>query len=203
MVCALDETKIQQCTANKGIKWYFNLPLAPHFGGVHESMIKAAKRTISAVLGNADITDDNWEMITEMITAVTGPESLIISRPLTYQSANPDDDIRNTPNRFLHGRVGGELALDLVDKDFHQKKRWRRIQEIVHYFWKRWMKEWLPSIGSRKKWRHKGDMKENDVVLAVDPDTPKGKWLLGRALEIFPGTDGRIRVAKIKLKIQG
>ena len=33
-------------------------------------------------------------------------------------------------------------------------------------------------------------MKENDVVLAVDPDTPKGKWLLGRVLEIFPGTDG-------------
>ena len=59
LVRALDETKIQQSTANKGIKWYFNPPLAPHFGGVHESMIKAAKRTISAVLGNAGVTDDN------------------------------------------------------------------------------------------------------------------------------------------------
>ena len=33
----------------------FNPPSAPHFGGVYETMIKAAKRTIFAILGNADI----------------------------------------------------------------------------------------------------------------------------------------------------
>ena len=33
--------------------WRFNPPLAPHLGGVHEtiSMIKAAKKAIQAVLG--------------------------------------------------------------------------------------------------------------------------------------------------------
>ena len=40
-------------------------------------------------------------------------------------------------------------------------------------------------------------MKENDVVLTVDPDTPRGKWPLGRVLEIFCGTDVQIRVGKI------
>lgn len=52
---------------------------------------------------------------------------------------------------------------------------------------------------SKKKWQtEQEDMKENDVVLAVDLDTPREKWSLGRVLEIFSGTDGRVRVAKTK-----
>lgn len=97
LVRALDKTKIQQSATNKGIKKYFNPPLASHFHGVHESMIKVAKRAISAILGNADITDE------ELITAVTRAESLVNCQPLTYQSSNPDDDIPIVPNYFLHG----------------------------------------------------------------------------------------------------
>ena len=73
----LDQTKINSSIANKGVKWYFNPPLAPHFGGVHESMMKSAKRAINAILGNADITDE------ELMTAIIGAEGLINSRPLT------------------------------------------------------------------------------------------------------------------------
>ena len=103
------------------MKWYFNPTLAPHFGGAHESMIKAAIRAISAALGNSDITGE------ELITPVTGAESLKNSRPLTHQSANPDDDISIKPNHFLHGTIEEEFALDLVDEeDFHPKKRWIR-----------------------------------------------------------------------------
>ena len=44
LVRELDENKINQSIANKGIIWHFNPPLAPHFGGVHEVMIKSAKK---------------------------------------------------------------------------------------------------------------------------------------------------------------
>lgn len=32
--------------------------------------------------------------------------------------------------------------------------------------------------------------------LVVSPDTPRGKWPMGRVLEVHPGNDGRVRVAK-------
>ena len=99
LVAELDKDKIKQSVANKGVKWNFNPPMAPHFGGVHESMIKSAKRAIKAILGNADVTDE------ELMTAIIGAEGLINSRPLTYQTADPSDDVPLTPNHFLHGQM--------------------------------------------------------------------------------------------------
>ena len=115
--------------------WHLNLPLAPHFGGVHEAMIKAAKRAVNAVLGNADETDE------ESTTAFTGAEALLNSRPLTNQSANPEDDIPLTPNHFLIGQIGGQFAPESVDEtNYSLKKRWRRVQELVRHFWHRWLR---------------------------------------------------------------
>ena len=45
----LDKDQIIGNTAYKGVKWLFNPPSAPHFGGVHESVIKSAKRAIFAI----------------------------------------------------------------------------------------------------------------------------------------------------------
>ena len=100
MLLLLDEDKIKESTSNKGIVWHFTPPLAPHFGGVHESMIKSAKKALNAILGNANITDE------ELMTALTGAEALLNSRPLTYHSANPHDDIPLTPNHFCTAKLG-------------------------------------------------------------------------------------------------
>ena len=72
----MDTNKIQDQTASKGVKWCFNPPLAPHFGGVHEAMIKAAKKAICAILSNADINDE------ELMTTFIGVEVLLNSRVL-------------------------------------------------------------------------------------------------------------------------
>ena len=39
LLLQLEEDKIKASTSNKGIVWHFTPPLAPHFDGVHESMI--------------------------------------------------------------------------------------------------------------------------------------------------------------------
>ncbi|CAG2252551.1 unnamed protein product [Mytilus edulis] len=195
LVALLDKDKIHNSISNQGIKWHFNPPLAPHFGGIHETMIKSAKRAIYAILGNADINDE------ELLTAFTGAEALINSRPLTYQSADPKDDTPLTPNHFLHGQLGGHFAPETVDNtDFNPRKRWRRIQELIRHFWKRWIREWLPGLNKRDKWtKTKRDMKTDDIVLVMNPNVPRGHWPLGRIIEVFPGKDGHVRVAKVSL----
>ena len=63
--------------SNKGIKWHFNPPRASRFGGFFEALIKSTKRDVAAVLSDTDITDE------DLLTALTGVEGLLCSRPLT------------------------------------------------------------------------------------------------------------------------
>ena len=118
LVQQLDQDRIMASTANKGVKWHFNPPHAPHFGGVFETMVKSAKKAIGAILGSADITDE------ELLSAFTGAKVLMNSRPRAYLSANLKDNLPSTPNHFLHGQVGGKFATESVDEtDFHPRKR--------------------------------------------------------------------------------
>lgn len=195
LLCNFDQDKISDSLANRGIKWCFNPPSSPHFGGVFEIMIKSAKKAIAATMTNADITDE------EFMTAIAGAESLINSRPLTYQTADPKDDTPLTPNHFLHGQVGGCFAPESIDElSFNIRKRWRRVQEIVKHFWGRWMKEWLPMLHSRKKWKvNTENVKEGSVVLVIRDGLPRGHWPLGRICEVYPGKDQRVRVVKVQV----
>ena len=192
---ALDHKKIQDATTSHGVKWHFNPPLASHFSGVHEIMIKAAKKAIYAILGSADITDE------ELLSAVVGAKGLINCRPLTYQSSDPADLTPLTPNHFLHGQLGGRFAPDSVDSEaFNPRKRWRRVQELERHFWHRWLQEWIPSLSARKKWRRdQVDLKVGDVVIVMSSDTPRGKWPLGRIVKAFSGKDSRVRVADVQV----
>ena len=196
LVDALDEERIKKSAANRGIKWTFTPPHAPHFGGVHEIMIKSSKRAIYAVMKNAELDDE------ELTTVFTAAESLINSRPLTYQSASPNDDVPLTPNHFLTGRLGGEFAPSSVDDEItsNPRKRWRRIQEISRHFWSRWIREWLPSLRKRTKWTElKKDVIDGSVVLIVDLDAPRRSWPLGRVMETYAGKDGHIRTVKVRM----
>ena len=57
------------------------------------------------------------------MTIFTRAESLLNSRPLKYQTSNPEDETPLTPNHFLHGQVGRQFAPSAVDEtQFSLKK---------------------------------------------------------------------------------
>lgn len=64
LVSQLDEGKIKQSIANSGVKWNLNPSMAPHFGGVHESMIKSSKRAVKEIFGNT------YERHEKLLTAI-------------------------------------------------------------------------------------------------------------------------------------
>ena len=83
--------------------------------------MKAAKKATYGVLRDRDVTDE------ELITVFAGVESLLNSRPLTYQSSDPRDSVPLTPNHFLHGQMGGQFAPESVETStYHQRQRWRK-----------------------------------------------------------------------------
>ena len=192
MLSSWDQTKIANKTAEKGIEWKFNPPGAPHFGGVFESMIKTAKRSISAILKSASIRDE------ELLTAFTIAEGMINSRPLTYQSTDPKDELPLTPNHFLMGHQG-RIPLDDVDfEQYNPQQRYYYMQRLMTNVWKRWMRELLPTLNPRNKWNTiEEDLKVDDIVISIEKDVPRGKWPMGRVLEVHHGLDERIRVVTV------
>ena len=61
------------------------------------------------------------------------------------------------------------------------------------------MKEYLSTLNTRNKWvEEKRNIAPGDVVLMVDPGNPRGHWPLGRIQEVFPGTDGKVRVVSAR-----
>ena len=182
---------------NRRIKWRFNPPAAPHFGGVHEALVKTSKRAIYAILKGADINDE------ELMTAFSGAEEILNSRPITYQTSNSADDLPLTPNHFLTGRNSLEFPYEALDETtFSMRVRWRRVQELNRHFWTRWVREWLPALAQRRKWAIKREnLKVGDLVLVLeDEHARRGRWPLARVLETYPGKDGLTRSVKIQMK---
>ena len=184
LIQSLDQTRIADDAANKGIKWSWNPPLGSHFGGVFESLIKVAKKTLKVIVGNAGLNDD------ELQNAIKEVEALMNSRPLSFEGTDPRDEPVLTPSHFLIGQLGGQLAPQVTDElAFNPRNRWRLIQNLVKIFWKRWREEFLATLNTRKKWRKKKDnLKVGDVVLVVDQNAPRGQWPLGRVEEKVEST---------------
>ena len=198
LVESFDQDRIiRESTKHHCIDWKFNPPSAPHFGGVFEALIKSAKKAIKAILGDADINDE------ELHTAICGAERLLNSRPITYVGADPNDHSPLTPNHFLVGQLGGPFAPELLDVEevYNPRKRWHRVQQLLGQFWKRWRREFLPTLNVRRKWFHpRHNLKEGDVVLIAESKAKRGEWPLGRVMEVYPGDDGLVRVVRVKSK---
>ena len=176
--------------ANKGIERKFNPPGASHFGGFYEALIKSSKRAINAVLGNADITDE------ELLTEVTRAEGLLNSRPLMYQSSDPEDEPVLTPNHFLHGQCGGQLAPKTVEDS--SKKTMASYSTADKKILEKMDRELSPMLNIRTKWTVKlRDLAVGDMVICFDQNLLRGKWPLDRIEEAYLGPDGHVRVPKV------
>ncbi|CAM1295397.1 Uncharacterised protein r2_g452 [Pycnogonum litorale] len=190
---ALDQLQVLNKLSSDRIRWRFNPPLGSHHGGIFEALIKSAKKSLSAILGHAGVTDE------ELLTAIVEVEGLLNSRPLTYCSSDPKDDCVLTPNHFLYGQAGGQLAPRITDEiAFNPRNRWRFIQNLVQQLWRRWMSEYLSLLQQRGKWS--SEQKEvtiDDIVILIDPSQPRGSWPLGRITKVWPGKDGHVRIVEV------
>ncbi|KXJ62536.1 hypothetical protein RP20_CCG004801 [Aedes albopictus] len=64
--------------------------------------------------------------------------------------------------------------------------------------WKRWIREYLPTISRRTKWfKESKPLQTGDLVIIVDEGV-RNSWVRGKVLRTYPGKDGRVRVADVQ-----
>ena len=115
----LNEERIQDFCAPKEVKWNFNPPSAPHFGGAWERLVQCTKRTLKAILANRVISKE------VLRTALVEAEGILNSRPITHVSSDAGDIEALTPNHFLLLRANPSYEdADVSDQEINSKNLW-------------------------------------------------------------------------------
>lgn len=78
--------------------------------------------------------------------------------------------------------------------------RFTYLNTTLDHFWKRFLAEYLPSLHPRRKWtKERKPIQENDIVLLLDDQLPRGCWKMVLVDKISLGEDGRVRQALVRV----
>lgn len=188
-------SKVSEFLRQKCVEWRFNTPAASHMGGVWERQIRTVRKLLSALMREQSVDDESLSTLMCLV------ESTVNGRPLTIVSDDPNDFEPLTPNHLLLLRAGAFPLGVTVKQDQYSRKRWRQIQYLADIFWRRWTREYLPTLQLRSKWhRVNKNLQIGDVVILLDDNTPRSCWPLGRVTATYPGSDGLVRSVSIRTK---
>ncbi|XP_025262292.1 uncharacterized protein LOC112637249 [Camponotus floridanus] len=184
-----DGRRIAHIAASDEIRWRFNPPAAPHFGGLWEAAVKSTKHHLRRVLGDTTLTF-------EEMTFLAQEEACLNLRPLQALSDDHDDITALTPGHFL---IGAPLLAvpepSLADGSFSLLSRWKLLQRMRDHFWERWSREYVNALASRPKWLKDSASPTVGALCLVRSDTtPPTRWPLAQITRLHPGDDGVTRV---------
>ncbi|XP_073839144.1 uncharacterized protein [Musca autumnalis] len=155
-----------------------------------EEAIKLSKR----ISPYQTFTDESFR------SALMEVEMMVNSRPLNFVSLETEDQEAITPNHFLLGSSNGVKPFCNA-QDLDHKMCLRQSEIFANHFWRRWIKEMLPTLTRRSKWFQKvKPISEGDIVIIVDENSERNSWLKGRVLEVTTAKDGQVRRAKVQTK---
>ncbi|CAG2256055.1 unnamed protein product [Mytilus edulis] len=189
-----NKATISNYMLHKDIIWTFNPPYASHRGGAWERMIRSTRNIFKALINQQLLSDE------QLLTFMAETERIMNDRPITAIS----DDCRDlpvlTPNMLLLMKSNTSTPQGVFDKkDIYAKRWWKQIQHLANEFWKRWLREYLPTLQQRRKWqREERDVEIDDIVLVADERIQRGQWPLGRIVEVTRSRDGHIRSCVVK-----
>ncbi|XP_053964223.1 uncharacterized protein LOC128867153 [Anastrepha ludens] len=189
-----EQEDLERELAHKGIAWKFNPPAAPHMGGAWERLIRTTKAVLYKISPSQRFSDESLR------SALLEVEMIINSRPLTYLSLDYEDQEPITPNHFLLGSSNGAKPF-CKPEEIRLKMNLRQSEMFANLFWRRWVREMIPSLTRRSKWFEKvKPISEGDIVLIVDENAERNTWLKGIVVETTMAKDGQVRRAKVKTR---
>ena len=134
---------LTQQLANQNVRFQFNPPNAPHFGGVWEREVKSIKDGLRAALGDQSVAEPVLQ------TVLAEVEGMLNSKPLGYVSSDVADVEPMTPNMLLMGgRLDPSLPQVVYTADeLLGRRRWRhRPGALWTSFGHTFIKYYLPGL---------------------------------------------------------
>lgn len=101
------------------------------------------------------------------------------------------------PNHLLFGRptpIPPDLSDVFTDNNLTAKQRWRIAQAVVYNFW---MREVLTSLTKYENDQERPNLEVGDIVVNINPATPRETWQTRRIVQTFPGHNGVVCCASI------
>ncbi|XP_065088311.1 uncharacterized protein LOC135709824 [Ochlerotatus camptorhynchus] len=186
--------KLSESFTNANTQWSFIPPASPHMGGAWERMVRAVKAAMNSINHPRTPSEEVFQ------TVLCEAESMVNTRPLTYMPLETSDQEALTPNHFLLLSSDGAKQTEKTPTDEGEALRsgWKLCQYMLDQFWRRWIREYLPTITRRTKWfEDTKPIAVGDVVFSVDEGV-RNRWIRGIVITVFPGKDGRVRQANIR-----
>lgn len=162
--------------------------------GAWERLVRSVKTALAAM---DTLRTPNEETLA---TVLVEAESVVNSRPLTYIPLETAQHEALTPNHFLLLSSSGvtQTPRMLVNPQQASRNDWNLCRAMVDQFWRRWVREYLPTIARRTKWFEEvKPIEVGDLVIIVDEKIRNG-WVRGRVVEVIVGRDGRVRDAVVQ-----
>ncbi|GFV91446.1 integrase catalytic domain-containing protein [Trichonephila clavipes] len=121
-------------------------------------------------------------------------EGIFNSCPLIPLSSDADNFDVLTPGHFFIGRpITSIPEPNLIDVNENRLSRWEKITKVVQRTWKKWKSDYLNTLQARTKWiTEKNDLMIGQMVLIKEDFLPINTWPLGRILEVYHGSDGKV-----------
>lgn len=145
-----NQANISRYMSHRDIIWTFNPPYASHRGGVWERMIRETRKILKAIANEQLLSEG--QLVTFMVEA----ECIINDRPIASVSNDPRDLHALTPSMLLLMKCNISIPPGVLDKkDNYARRWWRQAQYLADIFWRRWIREYLPTLQQRNKWQTK------------------------------------------------
>ncbi|OXA46713.1 Pro-Pol polyprotein [Folsomia candida] len=189
----IDWSKMENELEVKKIAWTFNPPASPWWGGWFERLVRSVKELLRKMLGTAKLSFD------EMRTCLAAVSCTINDRPLTALTEDGDDLIALTPSMFMR---------DLPIANFPEGKSigaselrgaYGKMQTIKEGLQARFRKEYLGILVQKNSESKSRTPQVGDIVLVGSENKKRFEWPLGKIMKLFPGKDGKIRLAEVKI----
>jgi len=191
----LENLDFQNKLSDKRVKWHFQPPYTPNFGGVWERLIKDIKRALEASVGSFPIPRIALE------SALAQIECNMNDRPLTDMPVSPDDLEPLTPNLLMSGQNSYPFLSnhDISINDLISTKYVRCAKAVVQAYMKRWTHEALPEIAKHKLQKKPAHyIKMDDFVIYIDPSKLPSEWKRGIVCNVYKGKDRKVRVVDVR-----